>query len=117
MTLYGLSSDTATKSTCVSSTCAAIWPPLVVTAVPQFGAGVTATLFSQVVRPDGGHQLTYGGHPLYTFAHDSAPGQINGEGIKAFGGTWYVISASTGKFVTAKASGASSSSSSSGYGY
>jgi hypothetical protein len=38
--------------------------------------------------------LTAGGVPLYTFAMDKAPGDVNGEGIVNFGGTWYAVSPS-----------------------
>ncbi len=34
-----------------------------------------------------GNQGEYNGHPLYTFASDTAPGQTNGEGV---GGIWFV---------------------------
>ena len=30
-----------------------------------------------------GHQVTYNGHPLYTFADDQ-PGQVTGQGIQNF---------------------------------
>ncbi len=106
-TLYILSSDTPTKSTCTGG-CFSIWPPLLVTKPPKFGPGLSATHFGQFKRSSG-HQLTYYGHQLYTFSGDKGPGQTHGEGIKSFGGTWTVISVS-GKAVT------KSSSSSSGYG-
>ena len=35
-------------------------------------------------------QVTYNGHPLYSYASDSKAGQTNGEGSD---GTWYVVSA------------------------
>jgi Secreted repeat of unknown function len=31
-------------------------------------------------------------HPLYTFVNDKQPGDTNGEGIKAFGGSWFAVS-------------------------
>ena len=45
-------------------------------------------------RPDGTTQVTYGGHPLYRYAGDTATGQTGGQGSKAFGGAWYVVSPS-----------------------
>ena len=51
------------------------------------GAGVTGTL-STITRADGSTQATYLGHPLYTYAGDTAPGQANGNGINASGGLW-----------------------------
>jgi len=44
-------------------------------------------------RHDGKLQVTLRGMPLYRFAGDSAKGQANGEGIKAFGGTWHAVPA------------------------
>ena len=40
----------------------------------------------------GRSQLTYNGHPLYTFVNDKKPGDTNGEGISAFGGSWFAVS-------------------------
>lgn len=99
-TLYAFSTDSPTKVTC-TGTCATIWIPFTLTAVPSIGKGVTQSLLGDVVLPDGSHQLTYGGHPLYTFVHDTAAHQTHGEGLKTFGGVWSVVSASTGKPVTA----------------
>lgn len=98
-TLYMLTADSATKSVC-STSCTSVWPPLTVTSVPKFGAGTKASLFGDIVRSDGAHQLTYNGHPLYTYAGDSAKGQQNGEGIASFGGTWFVVAAATGRAIT-----------------
>ena len=39
-------------------------------------------------RTGGIKQVTYGGHPLYYFKGDTAPGQTNGEGVE---GVWYLI--------------------------
>jgi predicted lipoprotein with Yx(FWY)xxD motif len=41
-----------------------------------------------ITRTDGTKQVTYGGHPLYYFAGDTAPGQTKGQGV---GGTWFLI--------------------------
>ena len=35
--------------------------------------------------------LTVGGWPVYTYVQDTAPGDVTGEGITSFGGTWYAI--------------------------
>jgi hypothetical protein len=37
-------------------------------------------------------QLTYNVHPLYTFVDDKKSGDTNGEGINAFGGSWFAVS-------------------------
>lgn len=113
-TLYMLSGDSSTASICTAP-CAAVWPPLTTTGSPQAGTGVKASLLGTITRSDGSKQVTYGGHPLYTFSHDSAAGQVNGEGINNFGGTWYVLGTS-GQPVTS-ASSSTSTTAAGGYGY
>jgi predicted lipoprotein with Yx(FWY)xxD motif len=44
-----------------------------------------------IKRTDGSEQLTYNGHPLYTYAGDTAPGQANGNNINLNGGLWLEI--------------------------
>jgi predicted lipoprotein with Yx(FWY)xxD motif len=44
-------------------------------------------------------QVTYNGHPLYTFTGDTKPGQTNGQGLNQFGALWFVVNAQ-GKEVT-----------------
>jgi predicted lipoprotein with Yx(FWY)xxD motif len=81
-TVYSFSPDTSTKSTC-NGTCAQSWPP-----VPATTSGVKAP-FATIKRSDGSTQLTFDGHPLYTFVMDTAPGQANGNGLNIFGGVWH----------------------------
>jgi hypothetical protein len=54
-------------------------------------------------RSDGKPQVTYNGHPLYTFKGDSSAGATSGQGINAFGGLWYAVSPA-GQQVTGSAS-------------
>lgn len=117
-TLYDLSADTARKSTCTGK-CATIWPPLTVTSVPSLSAGLTRSLLGVVTRPGGEHQLSYAGHPLYTFMFDKAAHQTKGQQIHSFGGIWTVVSAATAKPITAGPSHSASSTASatSGGGY
>ena len=56
-----------------------LWPPLTSPAVA--GAGVTGKL--AVLKDVNGQQVTYNGHPLYTFADDQA-GQVTGQGVQNF---------------------------------
>jgi predicted lipoprotein with Yx(FWY)xxD motif len=88
-TLYWFAPDTPSKSTCFG-TCAAYWPPL--TGRPVGGPGVTGKL-GTIERTGGSTQVTYDGHPLYTYIGDSAPGQSTGNNINLNGGFWYEISA------------------------
>ena len=95
MTLYTLSSETGTGSTCTGG-CLNAWPPLLVAAGGSVTgpSGATGT-FSTITRADNGAtQAAYNGRPLYYFVHDTAAGQANGQGIKAFGGIWLVAALS-----------------------
>jgi len=85
--LYYLTADTPFASHCTGS-CAQAWPPLLSTGIPLSSTALPAKLG---VRVDAnGKQIEYGGHLLYTFSGDTAPGQVSGEGIQSFGGTWHV---------------------------
>jgi len=92
MTLYILTADSSGQSTC-SGGCAAAWPPDTVTGAPAAGQGVDPRLLGTLTRADDSLQVTYAGHPLYTYRADIAPGDVTGQGIASFGGTWYVLGA------------------------
>jgi len=87
-TLYMFAPDTGTASRCNGS-CAQIWPP--VTAPVIAGPGITGTL-GTITRADGATQATYNGHPLYTYAGDTQPGQAKGNGIN---GVWHEVAPGT----------------------
>jgi predicted lipoprotein with Yx(FWY)xxD motif len=112
-TIYWFAIDTATKSNC-SGSCATYWPPVIGT--PAAAAGQTLPQgFGTITRSDGSKQATYNGHPLYTYAGDSAPGQVNGNGKNLSGGLWWAMTPSGAKLAAPASS--SSSSSGGGYGY
>ena len=54
------------------------------------GRGVTGTL-ATIKRADGSVQATWNGHPLYTYAGDTAPGQAKGNGLNLSGGVWHEV--------------------------
>ena len=89
-TLYSFAPDTATASKC-SGACAQVWPPVAGPATA--GSGVTGKL-GTITRSDGSTQATYDGHPLYTYAPDTAPGQATGNGVNSFGGVWHEVTPS-----------------------
>jgi predicted lipoprotein with Yx(FWY)xxD motif len=76
--LYIYRPDTATRSF-VTGGLAQLWPPLTSPAVA--GAGVTGKV--AVLKDVNGQQVTYNGHPLYTFADDHAD-QVTGQGVQDF---------------------------------
>jgi predicted lipoprotein with Yx(FWY)xxD motif len=86
-TLYLFTPDNQGESVCYDQ-CEAAWPPL----VKDFAAddGVDASLLGIAPRTDGTDQVTYNGWPLYYFANDAAPGDVNGQGVND---VWYVLNA------------------------
>jgi predicted lipoprotein with Yx(FWY)xxD motif len=103
-TLYLFERDSGTKSTCTAA-CAIEWPPLLSTGKPTVGAGANASIVATSARSDGKRQVTYNGHPLYLFSADRKPGDVNGQGVDAFGGLWYVLSSSGDEVTTSAGSG------------
>ena len=90
-TLYLFTADKSKKSVCYGQ-CAAFWPPLIASS-PTAGAGAKASLLGTAARKDGKLQVTYAGHPLYYFASDKKAGDVKGQGIVHFGGSWWAVSA------------------------
>ena len=113
-TLYLFEKDSGTQSACTGA-CATNWPPLRDSGKPTAGTGLNASLLGTTPRSDGKPQVTYNGHPLYTFVMDTAPGQTNGQGVTAFGGSWFTLNVS-GNQVTAAQSTTTTSGSSGGGG-
>jgi predicted lipoprotein with Yx(FWY)xxD motif len=90
-TLYLFAKDSGTKSACTGA-CASAWPPLRASGKPTVGAGASASIVGTTPRSDGKPQVTYNGHPLYTYTGDQNPGDTNGQGLTAFGGGWFALS-------------------------
>ena len=113
MTVYLFVPDTSTTSKCTGS-CATYWPP--VKGPATAGSGVTGTL-ATITRSDGTMQATYDGHPLYTYAGDTAPGQAKGNGLNVSGGLWYEMTVSGATPGAGAGASPSASKTSGGYGY
>ncbi|REJ07700.1 hypothetical protein DY023_03460 [Microbacterium bovistercoris] len=90
MTAYMYDKDTqgATTSACTGQ-CLEKWPPILSDEATPKVDGVTGDL-GTIDTPDGKLQVTLDGWPLYTFAGDSAKGDVNGQGV---GGIWWVLKA------------------------
>jgi predicted lipoprotein with Yx(FWY)xxD motif len=89
-TLYWFALDTPSRSNC-NGTCAGYWPP--VTGTPAASPGVTGKV-GTIKRSDGTTQVTYSGHPLYTYIADTAPGQAHGNNLNLNGGLWHEVTVS-----------------------
>ena len=88
-TLYSFAPDIPASSKCYG-TCAVYWPP--VTGTTAAGPGLPGKV-TTITRTDGSHQLTYNGHPLYTYIGDTAPGQARGNNLNLNGGLWHEVPA------------------------
>ncbi len=113
-TLYLFAKDMRRRSACYGA-CATYWPPLVSSAKPRAARGVRASLLALTKRTDGKWQVTYAGHPLYTFSLDTKAGQTSGQSLTDFGGSWNAVAAS-GRPVKSPASLGSSGATDGGYG-
>jgi predicted lipoprotein with Yx(FWY)xxD motif len=92
-TVYAFEADKGTMSACTGA-CAAVWPPVTASGNRiTVAGGATMSLVAETTRSGGVHQLTYAGHPLYTFTGDTSPGTTNGQGSEAFGARWDVLTA------------------------
>ncbi|MFL4472873.1 hypothetical protein ACIPVK_02600 [Paeniglutamicibacter sp. MACA_103] len=89
MTLYYFTKDTkgTTTSACTGE-CLAAWPIAVASGDTPVLEGVTGEV-GTIDSPDGAKQLTLNGMPLYYFAKDTKPGDVNGQGVND---VWYVVS-------------------------
>jgi predicted lipoprotein with Yx(FWY)xxD motif len=116
LTVYEFGKDQGTTSSCYGA-CEEGWPPVTTTGAPTAGEGAMSSQLGTTKRKDGSLQVTYAGHPLYTFIEDKSPGEANGNGSEAFGGLWSAVNeagsmaeGSTGEEETASSGGG-------GYGY
>jgi predicted lipoprotein with Yx(FWY)xxD motif len=92
--LYSPKQDTSQMIRCTGS-CTSIWVPLTVKGSPTADSNLSGKI-GTAMRPDGRMQVTFNGKPLYTFAEDSSPKTVSGNGATdSFGGhsfTWHVAS-------------------------
>lgn len=83
-TLYTFDKDAASKSNC-NGACIAAWPAFTVANPAAADAD-----FTVIKRDDGSTQWAFQGKPLYFFAGDAQPGDMNGD---KSGGVWHVVPA------------------------
>ena len=92
-TLYDFHKDKGGKSTCYGA-CAGVWPPLTTDGAPRPADGAMASKLDTTKRKDGTMQVTYAGHPLYTYEADTKPGDAKGNDFSSYGAEWYALQAS-----------------------
>jgi predicted lipoprotein with Yx(FWY)xxD motif len=92
-TVYDFHKDKGTVSSCYGG-CAGVWPPVLSEGAPTAGEGASASKLGTTKRKDGTVQVTYAGHPLYTYVADKKPGEANGNDFSSFGAQWYALKGS-----------------------
>jgi predicted lipoprotein with Yx(FWY)xxD motif len=87
------SGDSKNKDTCQFKVgCPQSWPAVSVKGKPTGGPGVNSKLLGTITLANGTTQVTYNGHPLYTFGGER-PGDTGPIGALQQGGVWYGINA------------------------
>jgi predicted lipoprotein with Yx(FWY)xxD motif len=96
--LYALASETSTNFVCSdSSGCIPVRTPVLTDAANDpavAGTGVTQSMLGTADRTFGSttaHQVTYNGHPLYTYQGDTASNQDNGQWQNTAGHFWGTV--------------------------
>jgi predicted lipoprotein with Yx(FWY)xxD motif len=90
--IYLFDKEKTTTSECYDA-CAEAWPPVLTNGTPVAAAGAGSDLLSTTKRTDGTIQVTYGGHPLYYYAHESK-NEVRCHNVRGFGGLWLALTAS-----------------------
>jgi predicted lipoprotein with Yx(FWY)xxD motif len=94
-TVYAFTRDSRNKDTCQQlKGCTGVWPPVTSASNALAGSGVKSSLIGSITLRGGAKQVTYAGHPLYTYRGDSGPGQTSYVNFSAFGGRWPALNAS-----------------------
>ena len=97
--VYTLTTDSGHASECLGQ-CALSWPPVLTSGRPETPPDTDKHALSTIVRPDGSHQVTYNGQPLYLYSGDayipgipgvSGPASINGAGVTSPWGVFNTI--------------------------
>jgi predicted lipoprotein with Yx(FWY)xxD motif len=92
-TLYAFTRDSRHTDRCMTTPgCSGIWPAFITHGAPHAGAGARRSLLSTIKLSDGTRQVTYAGHPLYTYTGDVGAGDTGYVGATQFGGTWAAVS-------------------------
>jgi len=87
--IYIFDVETTDEPECYDD-CAKAWPPVLTDGDPVAGSAVKTSLLGTVERSGGTTQVTYGGHPLYYYAHEG-PGEVKCHNVFLNGGNWYVL--------------------------
>jgi predicted lipoprotein with Yx(FWY)xxD motif len=90
-TLHTFTKDTRNRDDCASlAGCLYVWPALV-SGKPTEGPGVKRRLVGTIAVRGVGRQVTYAGHPLYSYVGDSRPAETDNINIFQSQGYWPAI--------------------------
>jgi predicted lipoprotein with Yx(FWY)xxD motif len=93
-TLYMFTEDRRDQDRCAGvSGCLGIWPALTTTKKPVAGPKVRSSLLGTIKFHGDVRQITYAGHPLYTYALDFGSRSTLYVGAYEYGGSWYALAA------------------------
>jgi predicted lipoprotein with Yx(FWY)xxD motif len=93
-TLYLFTRDKHDKDSCAKvAGCLETWPALTTTRRPTAGANVRPSLLGTIELHGRVRQVTYAGHPLYTYARDFIQRSTFNIGADEYGGAWYAVNA------------------------
>jgi predicted lipoprotein with Yx(FWY)xxD motif len=93
-TIYAFTKDRRNHDACQSiRLCLHAWPPVTSAGAPLAGRGVKASLLGTIKLKDGKRQVTYAGHPLYTYIGDTRPRETKFVNILQFNGFWPALNA------------------------
>jgi predicted lipoprotein with Yx(FWY)xxD motif len=87
--LYLFTKESGPESACYGD-CATAWPPYLTSGKPVAGKGLKAKWIATTPRDDGTRQVSYRGHPLYFYEHDT-PSLILCQDVFEFGGLWLLV--------------------------
>jgi predicted lipoprotein with Yx(FWY)xxD motif len=91
-TVYAFTLDRPDKNNCAHvNGCLSVWPPVTTSGKAIAGHGVSSRLIGTITLRKGVEQVTYAGHPLYTYIADPGPGQTSYINVSEFGGRWPAV--------------------------
>jgi predicted lipoprotein with Yx(FWY)xxD motif len=93
-TLFMFTRDRANTDACARiNGCSTVWPVLKSEGTLTAGRGLRSALLSTIKLSSGARQVSYDGHPLYTYSLSTSPGDTSYVGANEFGGRWYALDA------------------------
>jgi predicted lipoprotein with Yx(FWY)xxD motif len=87
--IYLFGKEKTPKAECYGE-CAEAWPPVLTRGAPVAAGSADTSALGTTKRTDGSTQVTYGGHPLYYYAHEGK-NEVLCHNVREYGGLWLVL--------------------------